>query len=217
MHTRSLVAAALTLLSVSFPALPSAGAQQPAPNEPPAFAHAEAGVSPDRIRETDRFISSDLFEGRYPGLRGGELAAEYIADQFAQAGLYPAGDHGGYLQEVNFVGMRADPAETSFSITYETPAQGGPSTDAARKPLSLQFGQDFVVSNQTLTPTAVFNAPIVFVGYGVTAPEFGWNDFAGVDVKGKVILCIVGDPPSDDPKFFGGRALSDYCRWRYKF
>ena len=218
MQKRSLVAIALAFLSLSpFSRSLSAPAQQPGPQEPPAFAHAETSVSPDRIRETDRFISSDLFEGRYPGLRGGELAAEYIADQFAQAGLYPAGDHGGYLQEVNFVGMRADPAETSFAITYPAAAQGGPSNDAARKPLNLQFGQDFVVSNQTLTPTAVFNAPIVFVGYGITAPEFGWNDFAGVDVKGKVILCIVGDPPSDDPKFFGGRALTYYGRWTYKF
>ncbi len=175
-------------------------------------------MSADRIRETDRFISSDLFEGRYPGLRGGELAAEYIADQFAQAGLYPAGENGGYLQEVNFVGMKADPAQTSFTLTAApgkvpstTPKNGAPGT------LSLQFGQDFVVSNQTLTPSTTFSAPIVFVGYGATAPEFNWNDYAGVDVKGKVILCIVGDPPSNDPKFFGGRALTYYGRWTYKF
>ena len=197
---------ALGLLAVSS----VARAQQPA--EPPTLQQAEAAVSPERIRETDRFISSDLFEGRYPGLRGGELAAEYIADQFAQAGLYPAGDGGGYLQEVNFVGMKANPTDTSFAVTV-SPGK----TAASSSPLSLQFGQDFVVSNQTLTPRAVFNAPIVFVGYGVTAPEFGWNDYAGVDVKGKVILCIVGDPPSTDPKFFGGRALTYYGRWTYKF
>ena len=206
----------LVVLTFSLATLPNAThAQQPAANEPAALQHAQAAVSPDRIRETDRFISSDLFEGRYPGLRGGQLAAEYIADQFAQAGLYPAGDNGGYLQQVNFVGMKANPAETSFTITY-APGSAAPAGQTAG-PLSLQFGQDFVVSNQTLTPTAVFNAPIVFVGYGVTAPEFGWNDYAGVDVKGKVILCIVGDPPSDDPKFFGGRALTYYGRWTYKF
>ena len=215
MQKRSLAVALFTLCPVALFSV--CYAQQPAPDQPAPFVRAEAAVSPERIRETDRFISSDLFEGRYPGLRGGELAAEYIADQFAQAGLYPAGDNGGYLQQVNFVGMKADPAETSFSVTYETAAAGGPSTDAGRKPLNLQFGQDFVVSNQTLTPSAVFNAPIVFVGYGITAPEYGWNDFAGVDVKGKVILCIVGDPPSNDPKFFGGRALTYYGRWTYKF
>ena len=73
------------------------------------------------------------------------------------------------------------------------------------------------MNNRKLTETADIKAPIVFVGYGVTAPEFGWNDYAGVDVKGKVVLCIVGDPPSDDPKFFGGKALTYYGRWTYKF
>ncbi len=196
-------------------AAPSAqlAAQQPASHQPETLAKAEAAVSPDRIRESDRFLSSDLFEGRYPGLRGGELAAEYIADQFAQAGLYPAGDNGGYLQEVNFVGMKADPAQTSFTIT----AAPGKTAKGGEGTLNLQFGQDFVVSNQTLTPSATFTAPIVFVGYGATAPEFNWDDYAGVDVKGKVILCIVGDPPSEDPKFFGGRALTYYGRWTYKF
>ncbi len=81
----------------------------------------------------------------------------------------------------------------------------------------LKFGDDYTVSNQTLTPVANIDAPIVFVGYGATAPEFDWNDYAGVDVKGKVILCIVGDPPSDDPKFFAGKALTYYGRWTYKF
>jgi len=180
--------------------------QQPAANPPDALRKAEAAVSPDRIREVDRFISSDLFEGRYPGLRGGELAAEYIADQFAMAGLAPAGGSGGYMQQVNFVGMKAIPDKTSFRLV---PAQG-----AAQ---ALTYGADYTVANQTLTPTTTINAPIVFVGYGVTAPEFGWNDYAGVDVKGKVILCIVGDPPSDDPKFFGGKALTYYGRWTYKF
>src|ERR1700761_5163141 len=167
---------------------------------------AEASVSAERIREQDKFISDDLFEGRYPGLRGGELAAKYIATQFALAGLKPAGDNGTYLQQVDFVGMTAKPAETSFALE---PKSG--------QPVLLKFGDDFTVSNQTLTPSANIDAPIVFVGYGVTAPEFDWNDYAGVDVKGKVILCIVGDPPSDDPKFFGGKALTYYGRWTYKF
>ncbi len=191
----------------------TAEAQGANSSTPATLGRAETAVSADRIREADRFISSDLFEGRYPGLRGGTLAAEYIADQFAQAGLLPAGDNGGYLQQVNFVGMKADPVATSFSFS---PASGA-AAKSSSAPLTPQFGQDFVVSNQTLTPTTTFTAPIVFVGYGATAPEFGWNDYAGVDVKGKVILCIVGDPPSDDPKFFGGRALTYYGRWTYKF
>lgn len=167
---------------------------------------AEASVSAEHIREQDKFISDDLFEGRYPGLRGGELAAKYIATQFALEGLKPAGDNGTFLQEVNFVGMTAKPAETSFQFE---PKSG--------EPVLLKFGDDYTVSNQTLTQVAHIDAPIVFVGYGVTAPEFNWNDYAGVDVKGKVILCIVGDPPSDDPKFFAGKALTYYGRWTYKF
>jgi Zn-dependent M28 family amino/carboxypeptidase len=167
---------------------------------------AEASVSGERIREQDKFISDDLFEGRYPGLRGGELAAKYIATQFALQGLKPAGDNGTYVQQVDFVGMTAKPAETSFEFE---PKSGGP--------MLLKFGDDFTVANQTLTPVANIDAPIVFVGYGITAPEFNWNDYAGVDVKGKVILCIVGDPPSNDPKFFAGKALTYYGRWTYKF
>ena len=170
---------------------------------------AEASVSPERIREQDKFISDDLFEGRYPGLRGGELAAKYIATQFALEGLKPAGDNGTYLQQVDFVGMTAKPAETSFELA--------PNNSTHAQPMLLKFGDDFTVQNQTLTPVANIDAPIVFVGYGVTAPEFNWNDYAGVDVKGKVILCIVGDPPSNNPKFFGGKALTYYGRWTYKF
>ncbi|HWW96944.1 MAG TPA: M28 family peptidase, partial [Edaphobacter sp.] len=80
-----------------------------------------------------------------------------------------------------------------------------------------KYGDDYTVSNRTLTPTVDIDAPIVFVGYGITAPEFNWNDYANIDVKGKVILCIVGDPPSKDPAFFGGDALTYYGRWTYKF
>ncbi len=172
----------------------------------PTIAKAEASIDPARIREQDKFISDDLFEGRYPGLRGGELAAKYIATQFALEGLKPAGDNGTFFQQVNFVGMKVEPEKTSFVLE---PEKGRKET--------LKFGDDFVVMNQTLTPETMIDAPIVFVGYGASAPEFNWDDYAGVDVKGKVILCIVGDPPSDDPKFFGGKALTYYGRWTYKF
>jgi len=166
----------------------------------------EAAISAERIRASVQFISDDLFEGRYPGRRGGELAAKYIATQFALDGLKPAGDNGTWFQQIEFVGMKARPAETNMSLV---PATGAP--------IPLAFGDDYTVMNQTLTPTADVDAPIVFVGYGATAPEFAWDDYAGIDVKGKVILCIVGDPPSDDPKFFAGKALTYYGRWTYKF
>ena len=178
-----------------------------AAQQPATIASAEASVSPERIAAHVKFVSDDLLEGRYPGLRGGELAAKYIATQFALYGLAPAGDNGTYLQQIHFVGMKAQPAATTFSVSGK----------GLSAPLMLKFGDDFVVSNQTLTATTDIDAPIVFVGYGATAPEFQWDDYAGVDVKGKVILCIVGDPPSTDPNFFGGDALTYYGRWTYKF
>jgi Zn-dependent M28 family amino/carboxypeptidase len=189
------LAAAALLLTTAL------SAQQPAP-----LAAAEKSVSAARIREWDKFISDDSFEGRYPGLPGGERAAKYIASQFALMGLQPAGDNGTFLQNISFVGMKAVPDKTTFELK---PDHG--------KALMLKFGDDFTVSNQTLTPETMLAAPIVFVGYGATAPEFQWDDYAGIDVKGKVILCIVGDPPSTDPNFFGGDALTYYGRWTYKF
>ncbi len=167
---------------------------------------AERSIDPERIRAEVRLLADDLYEGRYPGTRGSDLSALYIATQFALDGLQPAGDNGTFLQHINFVGMKAKPAETTFSFQ---PATGAP--------IMIRFGDDFVVSNQTLTPVADIDAPIVFVGYGATAPEFNWDDYAGIDVRGKVILCIVGDPPSDDPAFFAGKALTYYGRWTYKF
>jgi Zn-dependent M28 family amino/carboxypeptidase len=167
---------------------------------------AEKQVSAANIRQQDKFISDDSFEGRYPGLPGGEKAAKYIASEFAKYGLKPAGDKGTFLQQVNFVGMKAIPAKTKLELVSSN-----------GKTEALAFGDDYTVSNQTLTPEAMVDAPIVFVGYGANAPEFNWNDYAGIDVKGKVILCIVSDPPSDDPKFFGGKAMTYYGRWTYKF
>ncbi|WP_263380869.1 M28 family peptidase [Granulicella paludicola] len=196
MTKRWLVAPAMALVTT--------GVLAQAPTSP--IAKAAAKVSAARIREQDKFISDDLFEGRYPGLRGGELAAKYIASQFAMYGLKPAGDNGSFLQQVNFVGMKAIPEQTAMKLI-----------GADGKNEKLTFGSDYTVSNQTLTPETMLDAPIVFVGYGADAPEFQWNDYAGVDVKGKVILCIVGDPPSKDPKFFGGDALTYYGRWTYKF
>jgi Zn-dependent M28 family amino/carboxypeptidase len=173
---------------------------------PPAVKAAEASIDPEKIRAHVRFLADDLLEGRGPGLRGSELAAKYIATEFALDGLEPGGDNGTYFQQVKFVGTKVKAADTSFEFI---PLHGAPQR--------LTYGDDYTVTNQEHTPVADVDAPIVFVGYGATAPEFGWDDYAGVDVKGKVILCIVGDPPSDDPKFFGGAALTYYGRWTYKF
>jgi hypothetical protein len=176
-------------------------------NEPASTIQAaEQSINPEKIRGYVKILADDAMEGRYPGTRGGDMAAAYIAKQFAADGLTPAGDNGTFLQHINFVGMTVKAADTTFNFV--------PLNGAA---VPLAFADDYTVSNQTLTPVVDIDAPIVFVGYGATAPEFQWNDYAGVDVKGKVILCIVGDPPSDDPNFFGGKALTYYGRWTYKF
>ncbi len=173
---------------------------------PPEVAKAEATIDAEKIRAHVRFLADDLLEGRGPGLRGSELAAKYIATEFALVGLKPAGDNGSYFQQVRFFGMTVKRDASSVAFVSKSGS-----------PIDLKFGPDYVVNNPRHETVANIDAPIVFVGYGVTAPEFGWDDYAGVDVKGKVVLIIVGDPPSDDPKFFGGKALTYYGRWTYKY
>jgi Zn-dependent M28 family amino/carboxypeptidase len=172
---------------------------------PVNVAAAMRGIDAERIRAHVRFLSDDLLEGRGTGVRGGDIAAKYIAAQFALDGLKPAGDDGGYLQKVEFTGVHTLPA-TKVSLQ---PEHG--------KPLDLTLGEDYVTSNETQTESADIDAPIVFAGYGIEAPEYRWNDFKGVDLKGKVVLVIVNEPPSKDPKFFNAQAMTYYGRWTYKF
>jgi Zn-dependent M28 family amino/carboxypeptidase len=163
------------------------------------------GIDPHRIAEHVRFLANDLLEGRGTGTRGGDIAANYIAAQFALYGLKPAGDNGTYLQKVDFVGVKTLPGTTASL----QPAHGAT--------MDLKLADDFVAGNQMQTDSVDIDAPIVFVGYGIEAPEYKWDDFKGVDVKGKVVLVIVNEPPSKDPKFFNGEALTYYGRWTYKF
>jgi Zn-dependent M28 family amino/carboxypeptidase len=163
------------------------------------------GIDAERIRAHVRFLADDLLEGRGTGARGGDIAALYIATQFALDGLKPAGDNGTYLQEVDLTGVQTLPGTTASL----KPAHGAP--------IDLNFAEDYVTGNQTQTESVDVDAPIVFVGYGIEAPEYGWDDFKDVDVKGKVILVFVNEPPSTDPKFFNGEALTYYGRWTYKF
>ena len=172
---------------------------------PPQAVSAMRGIDAGRIRAHVKFLADDLLEGRGPGTRGGELASNYIASQFAVLGLQPAGDDGGYLQKVGFVGVQTLRGTTAAL----QPAHG--------EEIDLKLAEDFVTSNQTQTDDVDIDAPVVFVGYGIDAPEYHWNDFKGVDVKGKVVLIIVNEPPSNDPKFFNGGALTYYGRWTYKF
>src|SRR5438105_12807290 len=170
----------------------------------PAFVALET-INPEHIRWHVRFLAHDLLEGRGTGQRGGDLAAEYIATQFAEYGLKPAGDHGTYMQKVPLVGITTMP-ETQFALV---PKHG--------ETMNLKHLDEYVAYDETQQAQSDNDADIVFVGYGIEAPEFGWDDYKGVDVKGKVLLMLVNEPPSDDPKFFKGKALAYYGRRTYKF
>ena len=177
---------------------------------PPNAAAAMQSIDPERIRAHVRFLADDLLEGRGTGARGGDIAARYIAAQFALDGLQPAGDNGTYLQAVNFTGVQTQASTTASLQPSKIAASPGAAID-------LKLGDDYMIGNQTQTDNVDVDAPIVFVGYGIEAPEYRWDDFKGVDVKGKVVLVIVNEPPSKDPKFFNGEAMTYYGRWMYKF
>ena len=169
-----------------------------------AFAAMET-INPEHIRWHVRYLSHDLLEGRGTGQRGGDIAAEYIATQFAEYGLKPAGENGSYLQKVPLVGITTLP-ETRFSLV---PKQGAA--------MNLKPLDEYVAYDRTQQPESDVDADIVYVGYGIEAPEYKWDDYKGMDVRGKVLLMLVNEPPSDDPKFFKGKALTYYGRWTYKY
>src|SRR6202451_4543737 len=208
---RSVVAVAITALSVlvwaeSGASPTPAGAREAVSVKLPGTAFkALETIDPEHIRWHVRFLSHDLLEGRGTGQRGGDIASEYIATQFAEYGLKPAGDNGSYLQKVPLVGITTLP-QTQFVIL----PRHGPSMDL--KPLD-----EYVAYDQTQQPQSDVDAEIVYVGYGIEAPEYRWDDYKGVDVRGKVLLMLVNEPPSDDPKFFKGKALTYYGRWTYKY
>jgi len=172
---------------------------------PPAGAQAMAAINPENIRWHTKFLSHDLLEGRGTGQRGGDIAAEYIATQFALYGLKPAGDNDSYMQKVPMMGIGTLP-DSTYSLI---PAKGAT--------ITLRNQDDIVAMDETGETSTTINAPVVWIGYGIDAPEFDWNDYKDVDVKGKVLLMMVNEPPSDDPKFFNGKALTYYGRWVYKF
>jgi Zn-dependent M28 family amino/carboxypeptidase len=197
----SLVAVILIALS----AFASNAKKPSAQNDLPASVKtAMSAVNPDNIRAHVKFLSSDLLEGRGTGQRGGDVAAEYIATQFALAGLKPAGDNGTYMQRVPMVGVATDPSSSVTLIWND-------------KPNVLRQYEDIVAMDETQSASNDLDAPVVYVGYGINAPEYQWNDYKDLDVKGKVLLMLVNEPPSNDDKFFKGRALTYYGRWTYKY
>src|SRR5262249_31840586 len=158
----------------------------------------------DRIKAHVAYLAGDRLEGRGPGTRGEALATEYLADQFKKAGLKPLGERGTYFQRVPLVRVVTSPKATLRAV------KGG-------TPLNIPCEEGFSGTSQTQKGLEEIDAEAVFVGHGITAPEFGWDDYKGIDVKGKVVVLFTNEPPSDDPKFFGGKALTYYGRWTDKF
>ena len=164
-----------------------------------------ADVSGERMRAHVKFLAGDLLQGRAPGSPGGDIATEYIAAQFALIGAKPLGDNGTYYQNFKLVGVAPQPDSQLTAI----PLSGTPT--------NMKWLDDFVGVTQRQIPDAQFDAPAVFVGHGIVAPEYKWDDYKDVDVTGKVVLFFTGEPPSEDPAFFTGKALTYYGRWTYKF
>src|ERR1700730_6815277 len=167
-------------------------------------------ITPDGMLAHIKALSSDEFEGRAPGTKGEELSVNYLTDQFKKIGLEPGNPDGTYVQEVPLAGIKSEPKMSFVS---------GTTTE-------LKYPDDYVASSARLQDKIkIDNSEIVFVGYGVVAPEYGWDDYKTVDLKGKTILMLINDPPIPDPKdpsklddkMFKGRAMTYYGRWTYKY
>jgi len=159
---------------------------------------AAKAVSGNVIRAHIEFLASNALEGRGSGTRGGDIAARYIAAQFVRLGLLPAGDDSTYFFKVPLIGYTPHPELALGGATLAYPA-------------------DFVLNPMRWDSVVTVDAPLVFVGYGIVAPEYQWNDYAGLDVKGKVVAVMVNDPGQHDPAIFKGRVLTYYARWTYKY
>jgi Zn-dependent M28 family amino/carboxypeptidase len=168
-------------------------------------------ITPDGLLAHIKVLASDEFEGRAPGTKGEELSVKYISDEFKKIGLKPGNPDGTYTQEVPLAGINSEP-RMSFTIGDKT--------------IDLKYLDDFVASSARLQPEIkVDKSDVVFVGYGIVAPEYGWDDYKDVDVRGKTLLMLIGDPPipdSKDPskldeKMFKGKAMTYYGRWTYKY
>jgi Zn-dependent M28 family amino/carboxypeptidase len=205
---RAAAGVGVALLSAACSSTP---ATPPPPPSPTPLAELPQ-VDADQVLAHIKVLSSDEYEGRLPGTKGEDLTVAYLTDQFKQIGLAPGNTDGTYVQDVPLVGITAAPAPLQLR-------KGG-------RQLTLKFRDDFVASTRRVTETVgLDNSELVFVGYGVVAPEYNWDDYKGLDVKGKTLVMLVNDPPVPDPsnpseldpKMFGGRAMTYYGRWTYKF
>ncbi len=154
-------------------------------------------------------LSSDVFEGRAPGTEAGEASAKWIAADMQRIGLKPGGDNDSYMQEVAMVELTLDETVSHFTLHKEDTAK------------ALRLGEEAVIWSKRQTEAVMdfADSEIVFVGYGVVAPEYGWNDYAGLDVEGKTVVMLVNDPgyANPDGALFKGRAMTYYGRWTYKY
>ena len=165
-----------------------------------AATRAARALDPRVLRAHLEFLSDDALEGRAPGTRGGETAAKYIATQFERLGLEPAGDSGTYFQRVPIISL--------------TPAPTLAVAGASATPLTWK--NDFVMWSMRNDSLVNLRGDVVFAGYGIVAPELGWNDYEGLDAKGKIVVVLVNDPGLQDSTIFRGKILTYYGRWTYK-
>ena len=209
----------VTSLSIALLALCACGSRDPAPQAPGAAApgarsasitagdHAfQAAITADDFAAHVQELSSDAFAGRAPGSIGEDPTVDYIKAQFARIGLQP-GNGGDWFQTVPMMETSAD----------ESAVLGLKIGDATRQ---LKFGDDMVVGTRTgQAHVSLKDSPLVFVGYGMDAPERNWNDYAGIDVKGKTVVMLVNDPGfhGKDARLFDGDRMTWYGRWTYKF
>jgi Zn-dependent M28 family amino/carboxypeptidase len=199
------------ILAAALPSLAATSTPSKGPKEaPPApVAHGMALLSGKAMAAHDQFLASDLLEGRGPGTRGDEIAQQYIAAQFEAYGLQPTGDGGTYYQNVPLLGIATDRDKTSLSFTKNGAPVAGP----------LKLGEQIVGQNQTQTESDTLDSELVFVGHGVVAPEYRWDDYKGLDTRGKTLVMLVDDPPANaqEPDLFKGKTRTYYGRWTYKY
>jgi Zn-dependent M28 family amino/carboxypeptidase len=196
---KTLAAAAAALAILASPALAAQGGA-PAPEE----VKASRLVTPALLRAHVKFVASDLTEGRGPGTRGDAVAEAYIAAQLEALGLEAAAPEGGFFQKVPLVGVATRVVEP---LRFEGPK------GAAELAVP---SEGVVVAGVPRESVRLAGAEVVFVGYGIVAPEYRWDDYAGADVRGKVVL-VMNDDPSDDPALFAGKTRLYYGRWTYKY
>ena len=165
---------------------------------------AKQWITDSAFKADIKFLADDLLEGRGPGTRGDELAQRYIISQFEQIGLQPGSADGSWVQKVPLVGVTTKPPK---SITFEH----------VNQELKLENYEDYIVTSGLPNEVSGFkDADLVFVGYGMQAPEYDWDDFKDVDVRGKVLL-VMNNDPADRPDMFAGRTRLYYGRWDYKY